>query len=337
VYTGNEESSVTGIERVTLSPGVCPTRLILGCAQLGGLYRAITEEEAQATVDEAWCLGVRAFDTAPYYGSGLSEQRLGVALHDRPRDDYVLLTKVGRVLMPRAGDSARAGEEIFKGAPPLEAVKDYSRDGVLRSLGCSLGRLRLDYVDIVHVHDPDTPEELDQAIREAIPALVDLREQGVIGAVSAGMNYAEPLTRIVRETDVDCVMVAGRYTLLDQTAAADLLPVCREMDVKVLAAGVFNSGILCQPKPGAMYDYAPASSAMIERAQRLRAVCARHGVSMLAAAQAFALRDPAVAYVVVGARSPEQVRGVVEGHLTHVPDHLWSELLGPRTTRAVAS
>ncbi len=250
-----------------------------------------------------------------------------------PRDEYVLLTKVGRVLIPRTGDSRHADDEIFKGIPPLEAIKDYSRDGVLRSLGSSLGRLRLDRVDVVHVHDPDTPDELDQAIRETIPALVDLREQGVIGAVSAGMNYAEPLARIVRETDVDCVMVAGRYTLLDQTAAADLLPLCRERGVKVLAAGIFNSGILSRPQPGAMYGYAPASPEIVERAQRLAAVCAQHGVSLRTAAQAFALRHPAVACVVVGARSPEQVRGVVEDHLTHVPDSLWSELLAPTTER----
>ena len=328
---------MAGIERVTISAGVCPTRLILGCSQLGGMYRVITEEEAHATVDEAWRLGVRAFDTAPFYGSGLSEQRLGAALRDRSRDEYVLLTKVGRVLIPRTGDSRHADDEIFKGIPPLEAIKDYSRDGVLRSLGSSLGRLRLDRVDAVHVHDPDTPDELEQAIRETIPALVDLREQGVIGAVSAGMNYAEPLARIVRETDVDCVMVAGRYTLLDQTAAADLLPLCRERGVKVLAAGIFNSGILSRPQPGAMYGYAPASPEIVERAQRLAAVCAQHGVSLRTAAQAFALRHPAVACVVVGARSPEQVRGVVEDHLTHVPDSLWSELLAPTLNVAVAS
>ena len=327
---------MAGIERVMINVRVCPTRLILGCAQLGGLYRVITEGEARATVDEAWRLGVRAFDTAPFYGSGLSEQRLGAALRGRPRDEYVLLTKVGRILIPRTGAGRQSGEEIFKGIPPLEAVKDYSRDGVLRSLGASLGRLRLDRVDVVHVHDPDTPDELDRAIREAIPTLVDLREQGVIGAVSAGMNYAEPLARIVRETDVDCVMVAGRYTLLDQTAAADLLPLCYERGVKVLAAGIFNSGILSRPEPGAMYDYVPASPAMIERAKQLGAACARHGVSLQAAAQAFALRHPAVACVVVGARSPEQVRGVVEGRRTHVPDSLWSELLGPTTNVAVA-
>jgi len=320
---------VAGIERVTIRSGVCPTRLILGCSQLGGLYRAITDEEALATVDEAWRLGVRAFDTAPLYGFGLSEQRLGAALSDRPREEYVLLTKVGRVLVPSRGDGPQDDGGIFKGVPPLEAVKDYSRDGVLRSLGCSLGRLRLDHLDVVHVHDPDAPEELDQAIRESIPALIDLRDQGVIGAVSAGMNYAAPLARIVRETDVDCVMIAGRYTLLDQTAATELLPLCLERGVKVLAAGILNSGILSRPRAGATYDYAPASQEIVEQAQQLTAECGQRGVSMLAAAQAFALRHPAVACVVVGARSPEQVRGVVDGHLAHVPDQLWNEIFGP--------
>jgi D-threo-aldose 1-dehydrogenase len=270
---------------------------------------------------------MRAFDTAPFYGYGLSEQRLGAALRHRPRDEYVVLTKVGRVLIPRPSDNHQEDHEIFKDAPPLQAIKDYSRDGVLRSLACSLGRLQLNRVDVVHVHDPDAPDELDQAIHDAIPTLVDLREQGVIGAVSAGMNHGAPLARIVRETDVDCVMVAGRYTLLDQTAAEDLLPTCQERGVKVLAAGILNSGILSQPNPGAMFDYAPAPPAVVKRAQRVSEVCARHGVSTLATAQAFALRHPAVSGVVVGARSPEQVRGIVEGHLAKVPDHLWSELI----------
>jgi len=321
------QTATAAIERVNIGAGVRPTRLILGCAQLGNLYREITDDDAFATVDEAWRLGIRAFDTAPLYGYGLSEQRLGAALRDKPRDEYVLLTKVGRILVPRAAGEVPEG--VFAGTPPLTPVKDYSRDGVLRSLACSLGRLRQDRVDVVHIHDPDRPEELDRAIGEAIPTLVELREQGVIGAVSAGMNYAEPLARIVRETDVDCVMVAGRYTLLDQSAAEDLLPLCLERGVKVLAAGVLNSGVLSKPTPGAMYDYTTAPDEIVKRAQALAALFASHDVPMLAAAQAFALRHPAVAAVVVGARSPQQVRGLVDGYHTTVPEAAWAAVALP--------
>jgi D-threo-aldose 1-dehydrogenase len=315
------------VERHTLGgSGVEVTRFALGCAPLAGLFEAVPEERARATIDAAWELGVRAFDTAPHYGAGRSERRVGAALRERPWHEFVLSTKVGRLLVPAAG--AGRGGSMFPGEPPLDRVFDFSRDGVRRSLEESLERLGLDRVDLVHVHDPD--DDLSQAIAEALPALAELRAEGAIRAVGAGMNHAAPLARIVRESDVDCVLLAGRWTLLDQSAARELLPLCRERGVSVIAGGVFNSGVLVDPGPGATYDYLPATAPILERARRIAAVCARHGVPLPAAAMAFALRHPAVACVLVGARSPEEVAADVEGHARPVPEELWRDLVAER-------
>jgi D-threo-aldose 1-dehydrogenase len=312
------------MERAALGrSGVAVTRFALGCAPLAGLYQPVEEAQARATLDAAWEHGVRAFDTAPHYGAGVSERRVGAALRERPRGDYVLSTKVGRLLVP-----GRARPGMFPDEPPLERVFDFSRDGVLRSLEASLQRLGLDRVDVVHVHDPD--DHLDQAIAEALPALAELRSAGVIRAVGAGMNAAAPLARIVREADVDCVLVAGRCTLLDQSAADELLPLCRERGVAVIAAAVFNGGVLSDPRPGAYYDYEPAPPAVLERARRIAAVCGRHGVRLPDAAIAFPLRHPAVACVLVGARSPQELAADVGGCVRAVPDALWEELVAER-------
>jgi D-threo-aldose 1-dehydrogenase len=313
------------VERRALgASGVAVTRVALGCAPLGGLFAPVSEEQARATVDAAWELGVRTFDTAPHYGAGVSERRVGAALRARPRDELVLCTKVGRLLVPAAAPS----RGMFAGEPPVERVFDFSRDGVRRSLAESLERLGLDRVDVVHVHDPD--DHMEQAIAQALPALVELREQGAIGAVGAGMNAAAPLARIVRAADVDCVLVAGRHTLLDQSADAELLPLCRARGVAVIAAGVFNSGVLADPRPGATFEYEPAPAATIERARAIAAVCARRGVALATAATAFALRHPAVTCVLLGARSPAEVRADVEAAATPVPEALWDDLVGER-------
>ena len=303
------------------------TRVALGCAPLAGLYEAVDESQARATMDAAWDAGIRGFDTAPHYGAGLSEQRVGAALRERPRDELALCTKVGRLLVEPDGASPETFS--FEGAPRLERRFDFSRDGVLRSLEESLERLDLDRVDVAHVHDPD--DHLDQAIAEAFPALAQLRDEGVIGAVGAGMNQAEPLARIAREADVDCVLVAGRYTLLDQRADPGLLDACEERDVSVIAAAVFNSGILIDPGPGARFDYLLASEELRRHAQRLAAACDRQGVALPAAAMAFPLRHPAVAAVVVGMRSPGEVEANVRHARAEIPPALWSELdaLGP--------
>jgi D-threo-aldose 1-dehydrogenase len=281
----------------------------------------VSEAQARATLDAAWEQGVRTFDTAPHYAAGCSEERVGAALRERPREEFVVCTKVGRLLVPRA--SGR-GEAMFPGEPPAERVLDYSRDGIRRSLETSLERLGLDRVDVVHVHDPD--DHLDQAIGETIPALAELRGAGVIGAVGAGMNTVAPLARIVREADVDAVLVAGRYTLLDQSAADELLPACAARGVGVLAAGIFNSGVLADAGTGATFDYRPAPAATLARARRIATVCGRHGVPLAHAAMAFPLRHPAVTAIVVGARSPAEVADDVAGAARVLPEALWEEL-----------
>ena len=303
------------------SSGVRVTRFALGCAPLGGLYEPVGEANARATVDEAWRLGVRTFDTAPHYGAGVAEQRVGAALRERPRSELVLSTKVGRLLV----EPGTPAPSMFAEDSGLERRFDFSADGVRRSLEDSLGRLGLDRADIVLVHDPD--DHLDEAIASALPALAALRDEGVIGAIGAGMNHVAPLDRIVREADVDCILLAGRHTLLDHSASAELLPRCVERAVSVIAAGVLNSGILGDPRDGATFDYEPASAARLEQARRVGAVCERHGVSLPVAATAFPLRHPAVACVLVGARSPHEVAADVEAMQRAIPDALWADLV----------
>ena len=303
------------------SSGVRVTRFALGSAPLGGLYQPVGDAAARATVDEAWRLGVRTFDTAPHYGAGVAERRIGAALRDRPRSELVLCTKVGRLLVEPSAPAA----SMFAEDSGLERRFDFSAGGVRRSLEDSLARLGLDRVDVVHVHDPD--DHLDEAIASALPELAALRGEGVIGAVGAGMNHVAPLVRIVRQADVDCILLAGRHTLLDHSASAELLPLCRERGVSVIAAGVLNSGILADPRDGATFDYEPAGGTLLERARRIGAACERHGVALPVAATAFPLRHPAVACVLVGARSPREVAADVEGVLSAVPGALWSDLV----------
>jgi D-threo-aldose 1-dehydrogenase len=291
----------------------------LGTAPIGGLFQAVTDEQAKATIDVAWDSGVRLFDTAPHYGLGLSERRLGAALAGR--SGYVLSTKVGRLLVP----SSRGGrdDEGFDVPATYERVWDFSRDGVRRSLEESLRRLGLPQVDLVLIHDPDA--HVDQAIAEAYPALAELRAQGVVKAIGVGMNQWQAPLRFVQETDLDVVMLAGRYTLLDQSGLP-LLAACAERGVRVLAAGVFNSGLLATPEPSGTFDYAPAPAALVGRARRVAAICERHGVRLPQAAMAFPLRHPAIAAVVLGARTPEEVRTNSALRQRPVPDALWHDL-----------
>jgi D-threo-aldose 1-dehydrogenase len=296
--------------------------LVFGGAPIGGLYEQVTDAAAEETLGAAWDAGIRAFDTAPHYGVGLSERRIGDFLAGRPRTDFVVSTKVGRRLVP-APENVEGADEFF-GTPQLTRVRDYSRDGVLASLEDSLLRLRLDRVDIALIHDPD--DVMEQALDSAYPALADLRSQGVVGAIGVGMNYAAPLAWWVSRADLDCVLVAGRFTLLDGSAAAALLPLCRERGVAVLAGGVFNSGILADPSDGAHYDYAVAPAPLLARARRIRDICEQHGVPIAAAALRFVLRHPAVTAAVVGARSPAEITADT-GYLSAVvPDELFGEL-----------
>jgi D-threo-aldose 1-dehydrogenase len=305
---------------VNVPLGACP--LLFGGAPIGGLYAPVSDATAAETLAAAWAAGIRAFDTAPHYGAGLSERRIGEFLAGRPREEFAVSTKVGRLLVPAVGDTE--GAEGFYGTPPLRRIRDYSRDGVLRSLEESLRRLGLDRVDIALVHDPD--DFLCQAADGAYPALAELRAQGAIGAIGAGMNSTAPLTWLVEHCDLDCVLVAGRYTLLDDSAAESLFPLCQRRGVAVLAGGVFNSGILAGADDGATYDYIPAPPAVAARARRMRDACARYGVPLAAAALQFTLRHPAVTAVAVGARTSEEMASDVAYLSTPIPDALWAEL-----------
>jgi D-threo-aldose 1-dehydrogenase len=305
--------------------GVHLTTLGFGAAPIAGLYNVVDEATARATIDAAWEGGIRYFDTAPHYGLGLSERRLGEALRDRPRDDVVVSSKVGRLLVARIPPLAR-DDDMFDVPGDLTRRRDYSRDGVLRSLEATLQRTGLGHVDILYVHDPD--EHWQQAAEEAVPALVKLRDAGVVGAIGVGMNQAAMLARFIRQTDVDAVMLAGRYTLLEQRAADDLLPAALEHGRSVVAAAVFNSGLLARDEvpDTATYDYQQASPDVRARARLLAAACREHGTTLPAAAIQFPLRHPAVASVVVGMRSPEEVRHNLAAHVQHVPDELWADL-----------
>ncbi|MFD8530271.1 aldo/keto reductase [Streptosporangium canum] len=296
-----------------------------GAAPIGNLFTAVGDDEAGAAVDAAYDAGFRLFDTAPHYGLGLSERRLGAALAGRPRDSYTLSTKVGRLLVPApTGVPAGRDDQGFDVPADLRRVWDFSRDGVRRSLEESLERLGLDAVDIVLIHDPD--DHWEQAVSEAYPALAELRDQGVVKAVGVGMNQSEMLVRFVRETGVDLVMPAGRHTLLDQSGEEELLPLCQERGVSVVAAGVFNSGLLATHDPSGTYDYAPAPAPLLARARRIAAVCESHGVTLPQAALAFPLRHPAVVSVVVGARSAAEIARNAALVARPVPEDLWAEL-----------
>lgn len=314
-------------ERVRIGRSLAPTRLGVGTAPIAGLYEPVSEDDAQATIARAFELGVRCFDTAPLYGFGRAEERLGRFLRTVPRDEVVVSTKVGRLLRPRdrpGGPVDTGGDRTFPGEHALVPVWDFSYDGALRSLEESLARLGLDRVDVVLVHDPDDAHE--EALAGAYRALAGLRDQGVIGAVGCGMNYSEPLTRFAEEADFDCFLLAGRYTLLDQSALADLLPVAQARGIAILAGGVFNSGILGDPRGRATFDYRPAPRELVERALALEAVCERHGVPLQAAALQFPLGHAAIAVVLSGVRTPAEIEAN-ERWLRHpIPPELWDEL-----------
>jgi D-threo-aldose 1-dehydrogenase len=306
--------------------GLPITELGLGAAQFGNLYRETTDEQAASAVEAAWNDGIRYFDTAPHYGLGLSERRLGALLKQRPRDEFVISTKVGRILEPSPDTADQMDDAGFM--VPASTVRrwDFSRDGILRSVEESLERTGLDRLDILYLHDPE--DSWEQASTEGIQALIELREQGVVKAVGAGMNFAAPLADLIRKADVDIVMVAGRMTLLEHDALDDLLPLARERNVGVVAVGVYNSGILSKDRPtaGAKFNYADAPTELVERANMLAGICERHGVSLPVAAIAFPLLHPAVTSVVLGARDAGQVKGNVERYASSVPAELWDEL-----------
>jgi D-threo-aldose 1-dehydrogenase len=311
---------------------IAVTQLSLGCAQLGNLYREVSDADAAATVDAAWEHGIRYFDTAPHYGLGLSERRLGAALAPHPRDAYVVSSKVGRLLEPV--DHARGiDDEGFVVPATHRRVWDFSRDGIRRSLEQSLQRLGLERIDIVYLHDPD--DHWADVLATGYAALEELRSEGVVAAIGAGMNQSPMLADLVRETDLDLVMLAGRYTLLEQASLNDLLPLCSDRNVGVVAAGIFNSGLLAHPSPSenARYDYAVAPRQLVDRARAIAAVCERHGTTLPAAAIALPLAHPAVVSVCVGARSAAQIERTAALGSETIPPGLWAELKAQRLIR----
>jgi D-threo-aldose 1-dehydrogenase len=300
------------------------TELGFGCAALGNLYAPVADEDARAAVDAAWDAGVRYFDTAPHYGLGLSERRVGAALRDRPRDEVVVSTKVGRLLVDNPAPTGSDLADLYDVPDDLVRQLDYSADGVRRSLEASLERLGLDRVDVLLVHDPD--EHLDQAIAEALPALVELREQGVIGAVGVGMNQWQALHRCVLESDVDVVMAAGRWTLVDRSAEP-LMEAAEQRGVSVLAAAAYNSGLLASewPPDDARFDYGPAPAPVLARARDWATRARAAGVTLPDLALQFPLRHPATAAVVVGLRSVPEVAAAVARFRSPVPPAVWDE------------
>ena len=294
-------------------------RVGLGCAALGNLYSPVSDTDAAATVAAAWDRGVRFFDTAPLYGHGLSEQRLAGALAGYPRDETVLCTKVGRVLVP-ADD---VGDSIFADVPPMRPEVDFSAAGVQTSLAASLERLGVDRLDVVHVHDPEGHLEL--VVAETYPELARFQADGVVGAVGLGTNFPETASSLLDRVGLDWLLLAGRYTLLDRSGAA-VLDRCASLGVQVIAAGVFNSGLLADPSAGGHYFYEPAPADVVARAREMASACERFGVPLAAAAMQFPLRHPAVAVVLPGARSAAEVDADLDYLDVEIPDELWAEL-----------
>ena len=309
-------------DKVRLRTGVEISRLSLGTAALGGLYTSVSDADCTDTVLTAIDNGINFIDTAPHYGKGTSEVRIGKALAGRDRSTFVISTKIGRLLVPSTTDI----DDFFMDADnTVERKFDFSASGVRQSLEGSLERLGLDSVEILFIHDPD--ENADEAILEAYPELDRMRSEGIIKAIGVGMNQCETPTRVIKETDIDMVLIAGRYSLLDQKALEGLLPAALERNVDIIAAGVFNSGILANPVKGATYDYVPASDELLAKAVRIREVLDGHKVSLTSAALQFPLRHPAVKSVLVGCRSAAEVATNIAEFDKTIENKVWDDLV----------
>ncbi len=312
--------------RVSATPAL--TRLGYGAANLGNLHRPLTDDESWAILDAAWDAGVRYFDTAPHYGLGLSERRLGAFLRTKPRAEYVLSTKAGRLIRPNPDDDG--GLDLandFHVRTDVRREWDFTEAGIRTSVAESLDRLGLDRVDILYLHDPER-HDLGLALAEGLPALVALREEGVVSAVGVGSMVTSALAASVRSADLDVIMIAGRYTLLEQPAAAEVLPACHATGTDVVTASVFNSGLLASPHPqrNGRYEYGRLPEDLWDQLTAIVSVCDAYGVPLPAVAVQFTLRDTAVRSVVVGGSRPAQVRQSAEWLAHPVPEALWHDL-----------
>lgn len=334
-YTEGKKQLKTRLWDRTGNGGIAFTELGFGAAPLGNLYRALTEDDAQATLNRAWGAGVRYFDTSPQYGLGLSETRLNRFLRGKPRGDYVISTKVGRLLRATTPDK-RIGFGKWFDVPSRTEIYDYSYDGVMRSLEFSLERLGIDNIDLLYVHDLDVWTHGSQAKMEAhretfmaggYKALVALRDEGVIKAFGPGLNEWEPCLWLLERGDFDIFLLAGRYTLLEQEALESFLPMATARGVGIVIGGPYNSGILATgPKPGAFYNYDPAPQAILDRVARIEVVCAKHSVRMVDAAFQFPLCHPAVVSVIPGGQGVAEMDANLVAATAMIPPALWADL-----------
>jgi D-threo-aldose 1-dehydrogenase len=310
------------MKKARLANNLDVTSIGLGTAPLGGLFSAVSDADAEATIERAWSLGVRFFDTAPLYGFGLAERRLGSFLRQQKRDSFAISTKVGRLL--RTPDGTTVEDDHFKDAPALRPKFDFSYNGVMRSVEESLDRLGLDRVDVLLVHDPD--DHYDEAVSGAFRALLRLRDDGTVKAIGSGMNQSEMLARFAQAVPVDCFLLAGRYTLLDQGALDALFPVCTAKNIGILLGGIYNSGILANPHTGAKFNYEDADAGLVARALELDQLCRKHGTELKAAAFQFCMAHPAVTVAVTGARNAAEVADNIAMSERPVPQAFWEEL-----------
>ena len=322
---------------------VAVSTLGFGGAAIGNLYAEAGDDEVRLCLHAAYDAGVRYFDTAPMYGHGLSEHRIGEALRQKPRDSFVLSTKVGRMLRPVPAEAV--GDSIFPGCLPFACIFDYSYDAVMRSIEDSLQRLGFNRIDIVLLHDVEAAthgaEDAERYFHEAMDggyrALDKLRTEGTIGAIGCGGNEWQAAERLARAGDFDCFLLAGRYTLLEQTSLDSFLPYCEERKISVIIGGPYNTGILATGAvPGAYFDYAPARPEVLDRVSRIEATCRDHNVPLAAAALQFPLHHPAVASVIPGSRSVEELRRNLDNMTVAIPDTLWAELKHEGLMRADA-
>ncbi len=312
------------------------TALGFGAATIGNLFRPVPEETAQAMLDTAWDAGVRVFDTAPSYGNAVSEYRVGSNLRERqPRSEYIVSTKMGYLLKP--GDPAEAANESWVKPGAFHTVYDYSYDGAMRSVEDSLQRMGVQYIDVMYIHDTDPfmmpgfwRDKFEEALDPktgAAKALIQLRDEGVISGWGFGINHWEPCHEALQRADLDCFLLAGRYTMLDLDVLDEFLPLCVERDVAIMLGGGFNGGILATGDvPGAKYQYAPANEEIRARVRGMQAICDRHNVPLPAAALQFPIAHPAVPTIIPGGRTVEQFQGSIDLIEYSIPADFWAEL-----------